>query len=260
MYPLLTSVIAQFVDENGKPVIGGQVYTYEANTTTPKRTFADPDGNTPNTNPITLDAAGRARIYLEEGAYRVRVVDKKGVLVADTNKLSRYVTNNELAVFMSSVEDSLLELEKAKEAMSVMAQQEIRDSKDIASGIAGLDDNALIFPEQLPIYTKLGGQKYSEFKERRAPNTVYTNDKNVGFFLTISFSALNDGSGAASSSVSASVSINGKQHTPGSSASTGGVGNARNGFLHCYVPPKSEYSLKPSTQFIAIEYWLESSI
>ena len=65
-------VKARFFDRCGKPLAGGKVYTYEANTTTPKVTYKDPYGLTPNTNPIILDAAGEADIYLD-GTYRIRI-------------------------------------------------------------------------------------------------------------------------------------------------------------------------------------------
>ena len=76
MYPLLTNVVCQFEDRNGKPLAGGKVFTYEANTTTPKITYADPDGKAPNTNPVILDQAGRAKIYADDGAYRVKSLIK----------------------------------------------------------------------------------------------------------------------------------------------------------------------------------------
>ena len=258
MYPLLTSVVTQFFDEYGDPLVGGQVYTYEANTTTPKKTYADPDGNTPNTNPITLDAAGRAKIYLEEGAYRVRVLSKKGVLVIDSNKLSRYVTNTELAEYMSSVEDSLLELQEAKEAMNVMAQVVITESKDAPSGIAGLDEEAVIFPEQMPIYSKLGQSKYQDVKTQRAPNTVYTNDKDVGKFVSISFSRYGDSFSAAlmivnntdlvvDSCFSIASSPPPQNPTPYGYTCSG------------YVPPNTQYKLHVDGARIP-ESWLESEV
>lgn len=256
MYPLLTSVSAQFLDECGKPVVGGKVYTYEANTTTQKKTFADPDGNAPNENPITLDQAGRAKIYLEEGAYRVRVVSQKGVLVVDTNKLSRYVTNTELAEFMSSVEDSLLELEKAKEAMNVMAQQVITESKDVPSGIAGLDDEAIIFPEQMPEYSKLGLSKYRDVKASRAINTIYTNDKDVGIFVSIVFSAYGAGfvANLLCGNTEKKVISATKDGSTSSSTVVGGL--ACSGF----IPPKTEYTLHVESGARDITAWVETEI
>lgn len=49
----------QFFDNNGVPLSGGKLYTYEAGTTTPEATYTTSSGNTAHTNPIVLDAAGR---------------------------------------------------------------------------------------------------------------------------------------------------------------------------------------------------------
>ena len=50
---------SQFFDNNGNPLSGGKIYTYEAGTTTPLATYTSSTGNTAHTNPIVLDAAGR---------------------------------------------------------------------------------------------------------------------------------------------------------------------------------------------------------
>lgn len=50
---------AQFFDNNGVPLSGGKIYTYEAGTTTPLTTYTSSSGNTAHTNPIVLDSAGR---------------------------------------------------------------------------------------------------------------------------------------------------------------------------------------------------------
>lgn len=49
----------QFCDENGNPLSGGLLYTYQAGTTTPSPTYTTNVGNVTNTNPIVLDSAGR---------------------------------------------------------------------------------------------------------------------------------------------------------------------------------------------------------
>ena len=86
-------VKARFFDRCGKPLAGGKVYTYEANTTTAKTTYKDPYGLTPNTNPIILDAAGEADIYLE-GTYRIRITDRNDVLVNDVGKIGSWFSDN----------------------------------------------------------------------------------------------------------------------------------------------------------------------
>lgn len=146
MYPLMTNVTAQFVDDNGKPLTGGQVWTYESGTTTPKATYVDPDGGAKNTNPIILDEAGRANIYLDDGAYRVRVLSADGVLIADTNKLSRYVTSTELDEFIQQVQDGLDELNQVKESLNTIVEQGIEAQKGVAGGLAPLDENDKIDP------------------------------------------------------------------------------------------------------------------
>ena len=86
-------VKARFFDRCGKPLAGGKVYTYEANTTTAKTTYKDPYGLTPNTNPIILDAAGEADIYLD-GTYRIRITDRNDVLVNDVAKIGSWFSDN----------------------------------------------------------------------------------------------------------------------------------------------------------------------
>lgn len=49
----------QFCDENGNPLVGGLLYTYQGGTTTPSPTYTNNAGNVTNTNPIVLDSAGR---------------------------------------------------------------------------------------------------------------------------------------------------------------------------------------------------------
>lgn len=50
----------QFFDNTGLPLNGGLIYTYQAGSTTPLSTFTDISGLIANTNPIVLDASGRA--------------------------------------------------------------------------------------------------------------------------------------------------------------------------------------------------------
>lgn len=57
-------VKAQFFDNDGNPLAGGQLYTYEAGSVDEAPTYTTPAGNVENTNPIILDSAGRADIFL----------------------------------------------------------------------------------------------------------------------------------------------------------------------------------------------------
>lgn len=57
-------------DGNGDPLNGGKLYTYDAGTSTPKDTYTDAGGLTPNANPVVLDANGYANVWLGDGGYK----------------------------------------------------------------------------------------------------------------------------------------------------------------------------------------------
>ena len=60
----------QIFDDNGDVAVGYQLFTYEAGTTTKLATFTDVDLTSANTNPIILDASGRATIFLAAASYK----------------------------------------------------------------------------------------------------------------------------------------------------------------------------------------------
>lgn len=64
---------------DGELLTGGLIYFYETGTTTPKDTFTSALMDTPNTNPVELDAAGRADIFLAPGGYDVAIHDADDV-------------------------------------------------------------------------------------------------------------------------------------------------------------------------------------
>ena len=71
-----------FLDNNGQPLSGGQVYFYIPNTNTPKSTYQNSAQTVSNTNPVILDSSGRAIIY-GSGQYREKVLDANGNLIWD---------------------------------------------------------------------------------------------------------------------------------------------------------------------------------
>lgn len=56
--------IQKFFDNNGRPLVGGLLFTYEAGTSTKVETYQDADG-TLNTNPIELDYRGECNVWLD---------------------------------------------------------------------------------------------------------------------------------------------------------------------------------------------------
>jgi hypothetical protein len=75
----------QFFDNNGQPLSGGKIRTYDAGTTTPRATYTSNTGATPHANPIILDSAGRVpggQIWLTSGVpYKFTVETSVDVLI-----------------------------------------------------------------------------------------------------------------------------------------------------------------------------------
>ena len=78
----LLDVHNQFFDNDGDPLAGGLVYTYNALTDAAEATYTDADGSVPHSNPIVLDASGRppSPIYWTVGtAYKSLLKTSAGV-------------------------------------------------------------------------------------------------------------------------------------------------------------------------------------
>src|SRR5262245_64292017 len=73
--------VRQFTDNTGKPLAMGSFASYIAGTVTPHPTYADSALSQPNENPIPLDSAGRATIYLDQIVYKFALFDAKGIKV-----------------------------------------------------------------------------------------------------------------------------------------------------------------------------------
>lgn len=82
---LLGSPGQSWLDGNGDPLASGKVYAYEEGTTTAKDTYPtrdDADNSTnANANPVILDSAGRAQIWLD-GRYKIVLKDSADATIA----------------------------------------------------------------------------------------------------------------------------------------------------------------------------------
>ena|SRR3990167_8983652 len=78
------------LDDNGDPVAAGLLYTYEAGTSTNKATYQDSAGAVANANPVVLDAAGRAVVYLGSGGYKFVLKTAAGALVESQDNILAY--------------------------------------------------------------------------------------------------------------------------------------------------------------------------
>jgi hypothetical protein len=82
MVALLPTPELTFVDADGAPYAAGTLTTYVPSSTTSKDTWSESTGTALNTNPITLDSAGRCIVY-GDGAYRLILKDSAGNTIFD---------------------------------------------------------------------------------------------------------------------------------------------------------------------------------
>lgn len=73
----------QFFDEDGTPLTGGKINTYEAGTTTPLATYSDSALSVANANPVVLDSEGRTPdIYGDpDTAYKIVLTKSDGSVI-----------------------------------------------------------------------------------------------------------------------------------------------------------------------------------
>jgi len=80
----------QYFDNNGVPLAGGLIYTYQAGSSTPLVTYQDNAGTIANANPIVLDSAGRVpnEIWLLQGySYKFIIQSASGTSLITLDNL-----------------------------------------------------------------------------------------------------------------------------------------------------------------------------
>lgn len=92
MAVLMTPPYMSFTDSNGNPLSGGKVFTYTAGTLTPKATYTDSTEGVSNANPVILDSAGRAAIWLN-GSYKFIVKDSADATISTTDNVTAFSTS-----------------------------------------------------------------------------------------------------------------------------------------------------------------------
>lgn len=88
MSDLLPVLRSRYFDDNGDPLAGGKLYSYIAGTSAPTSTFTDQSGNTPNANPVILDANGEASVWIADGLYKFILKDANDVVQFTTDFVS----------------------------------------------------------------------------------------------------------------------------------------------------------------------------
>lgn len=118
---LFINNVFQGLDNDGDPRANGFVYFYRAGTSSPKDVFSDSSFSTPLTNPVPLDANGRAEIWMD-GAYKVKVTDD--------DAFSNPITTDDVNIEIESATDEKILL--------------INGSFEFESEVAGLPDSWVV--------------------------------------------------------------------------------------------------------------------
>ena len=104
-----------FVNATNKPLVGGKLYTYLAETTTPATTYSN-DTGTPNTNPIILDANGECNLYLDDDvSYRLILKDANDVTYFDKDRVSSIGGGDYKVLTFDTIADLRLKIGSEKE-------------------------------------------------------------------------------------------------------------------------------------------------
>lgn len=81
-------IFAQFSDNNGLPLAAGTITFYAAGGSTPQDTYTSMDGTVINANPLTLDSAGRATIFLGPNPYDIILKNSAGSTISTYSSIS----------------------------------------------------------------------------------------------------------------------------------------------------------------------------
>ena len=107
-----------FVNATNKPLVGGKLYTYLAETTTPATTYSN-DTGTENTNPIILDANGECNLYLDDDkVYRLILKDANGVPYFDKDRVSSIGGGDYKVLTFNTIDDLRLKIGSEKEPVA----------------------------------------------------------------------------------------------------------------------------------------------
>jgi hypothetical protein len=151
----------QFFDNNGDPLTGGKLYSYEAGTTTPQVTYTSVSGATAHTNPIVLNSAGRVatgEIWLTAGQnYKFVLKTSVDVTIATWDNITGIngtgITSNAVNVeydppFTGAVTNNYTVQDKLAQTISVM---------DFGAAGDGVTDDTAAFAAAVSYIVSQGG-------------------------------------------------------------------------------------------------------
>ena len=78
----------QFFDNNGHPLVGGKVFSFDAGTTIPASTYQDSTGTVANPNPVVLNSRGECSIWFGLTKIKLVLTDSVGTVIWSVDGLN----------------------------------------------------------------------------------------------------------------------------------------------------------------------------
>ena len=91
MGSILPSPVFTALDNDGNPVVSGLLYTYASGSSTPQNTYTSSSLMTANANPVVMDSAGRAVVWLSDtNPYKFVLKTAAGSTIWTSDNISSY--------------------------------------------------------------------------------------------------------------------------------------------------------------------------
>ena len=182
-YKLMPEPKIQFFSNNGIPLAGGKLYSYEPGTTTLKPTYATDIGPA-NTNPVILDAGGRASVWLD-GVYDMKLTDANDVQIWTQSNIS--VLSGSITVVSSinyeSLDDAVSSIGSTVTTLNVVGVLPTIDNVAVPSTLSIIVSNGGSLPVPNGITVNILGPFTAE------KTKIFTSTGNIRFSTTTSVTA-----------------------------------------------------------------------
>lgn len=168
---------AQFFDNNGHPLNGGRIYSYQANSNSIEQpTYVNNGGNSQNTNPIILDSSGRptTEIWLDNSLqYHLILTDNQGSILEDRDNVTgsefQFITMPGTPNYLWGTDDGTTTAAYATDTLTVGHAKNAVDSTN-AIYAQHLRDSGIVGGDPMTFSTSTG---------TGSPNAIWGSNDNI---------------------------------------------------------------------------------